>query len=116
MARTLNTRCLDFAVRRLFLAEPDEGFVVTSLSARQLASEYCEKEGCSRPCRKHSQAMMLGLSKGIVDGDIHAEMSLRGVVFVRLSPKGVLSPSAWSSRPNWFDDRPKLVEWARERV
>ena len=85
------------------------------LSVRQLASFFCEYQDCEEehPCRKHAQAMMLGVSKMVVEREVLAEMSSRGVVFVRLSPKGVLSPEGWSMPPLWFYERPALVEWAR---
>lgn len=119
MSNTVNVRAGKFAHRLLFLAEPDEGFVAASLTARELAFAFCGYEECSgvdmaqkTGCRLHARAMVLGLSKMLVSGDLLAELSRRGVLFVRLSPKGVLLPSTWSVAPHWFRERPALVEWA----
>jgi hypothetical protein len=106
----------EFAVRNLFLADPDEGFPTTSVAVRQLASDFCEHVKCTYgpvPCRKHQQSMLIGVAKLIAGGDVFAEMSSRGVVFVRLSPAGVLALESWSSVPVWFLSKPDLVEWAR---
>lgn len=115
MARTLNSQALDFANRYLFLAEPNDGFVVPSVSVREVASAWCEAQGCGSPCRLHSQAMMVGVSKAIVTGDIHAEVSFRGVVFVRLSPAGVMQFGDRESPPDFWFERPELVEWAERK-
>lgn len=121
MGTTLNVRAANFARMTLFLAEPSDRDPTpcASLSVSRLAREFCERRDCMHPrmeqnaaCRKHAQAMLLGVSKLIVSGELLAEMSHRGVVFVRLSVDGVLGPSEWSSWPGWFDERPSLIEWA----
>lgn len=114
--RTLNTRARDFALRYLFLAEPDDGYPVVSMSLAGLATEFCAKDGCDSPvnaCRRHSQAVVLGVAKMIADGDALAELSRRGVLFVRLSAAGVMSPMMWTHTPKWWFERPQLVQWAR---
>ena len=122
MSRTLNMRAKDFAHRTLFLAEPDPGFPNASMAGAVLATKFCQHEECPdempgpNSCRRHSQGMILGLSKAIAEGDVHAELSHRGVLFVRLSPAGVMAPSAWSSTPDWYRSRPELIEWARGSV
>ena len=122
MARALNVLARGFALRYLFLAEPLPGYPVASLSVRELAAAFCESRGCPglvadgelpHGCRKHVQAMLLGVSKMVAAGEAHAELSFRGVVFVRLSPAGVLLPESWSSVPKWWSERPDRVEWAR---
>jgi hypothetical protein len=115
MSRSLNVRAKDFALRHLFLADPDEGYMTASIAVRELARLFCESEDCNVLCRKHAQAMLLGVSKMVVAGEVLAEVSTRGVVFVRLSPVGVLSPESWASVPDWFYLRPDLVGWARGR-
>lgn len=115
---TANVRAAKFAHRHLFLAEPDAGFVAASLSVRTLANVQCAFDECrfledGRGCRVHSRAMVLGVSKLLVGGEVLGELTTRGVLFVRLSPKGVLAPTEWSSLPHWFSERPDLVEWAR---
>lgn len=115
---TLNVRAKEWAFRELFLADPDDGHATCSLALAELASRFCEHVECScrtspMACRKHAQAMTLGVAKMIVGGEVLAELSYRGVVFVRLSPKGALSPSSWKSVPDWFHTRPALTDWAR---
>lgn len=118
MSSTLNMRAANFMRRTLFLADPQPGRDVASLAVNQLADEFCLDRGCpdyfeGRGCRKHAHAMLLGGAKLITAGDVLAEMSLRGVVFVRLSPAGVLEPESWTNIPAWFYERPDLVNWAR---
>lgn len=121
MSSTLNVRASKFALRHLFLAEPVDNYMVASLSAAQLGWEFCSYDECEPPhetrgCRLHSNAMVLGLSKMIAVGSVLAELSNRGVLFVRLSPVGVLEPTTWTTIPGWVDQRPGLVVWAREQV
>ena len=115
MSRTLNVRARDFSFQHLFLADPGPHFGPASVALRELASEFCARGGCDcdGPCRRHAQAMLVGVAKMIAAGEVFAEMSSRGVVFVRLSPAGLLAPQGWSSVPVWFGSRPDLVEWAR---
>lgn len=118
MSTASNVRASRFAFRELFEAEPNEGFSVASLSMRELANRFCAFESCDGigedgvACRSHSRAMMIGASKMVIAGDLHGELSPRGVLFVRLSPAGALSPLTWSSTPDWFNSRPDLVRWA----
>lgn len=119
MSRTLNMRAKGFAFRALFLAEPDEGYALASMPAAQLAAMFCKYEECTaggagHACRRHSQTTMIGLAKLIAEGNAHAELTHRGVLYVRLSPSGVMSPTHWSSQPEWFDSKPELVEWAEK--
>lgn len=123
MSGTLNVRAKTFIRRELFMGEPDEGFAAASRSLAVLASSFCEYDDCDRfdpdrryACRKHARATVLGASKMVVEGDLFAELSSRGVVFVRLSPQGVLAPLGWGSVPGWLSERPALVEWARGQV
>jgi hypothetical protein len=118
MSGTLNNKAISFVRRTLFLAEPREGSDVASLAVSQLASEFCLDRQCdyhdgSRACRKHGQATMLGVAKLLTAGEVLAEMSVRGVVFVRLTPNGVMAPSYWTTVPTWFYTRPDLVNWAK---
>lgn len=117
MSRTLNQQARDFALRELFLAEPDGDFqsTVASLAVIDLAERYAKRrseEG--QASRRVRQAMVIGVSKMVADGDAYAEMSARGVMFVRLSPQGVLSPQEWTTPPDWLGERPEAVAWARD--
>ena len=114
MSRTLNVRARDFSFQHLFLADPEQ-YGPASVALRELATEFCARGNCDldAPCRRHAQAVMVGVAKMIASGEVFAEMSSRGVVFVRLSPAGVMAPRGWSSVPVWFGSRPDLVEWAR---
>jgi len=107
----------------LFLSDPSPGYHEPSLALHELAFRFCENQHCTFAdmdgrscCRKHFQAMMLGVSKMVCAGDLLVEVSKRGVVFLRLSPQGVLGPAGWKSVPPWFDQRPLLVGWAREQL
>jgi hypothetical protein len=118
MSGTLNTKAISFVRRTLFLADPMEGRDTASLAVSELASEFCLDRECeyhdgSRACRKHAQATMLGVAKLLTAGEIFTEMSMRGVVFVRLTPNGVLAPSYWTTVPHWYYTKPDLVNWAR---
>ena len=115
---TLNMRAKAFALRELFMMEPPERFPTASVSVADLALTFCSYDGCGddAACRKHGRAMVLGVSKMIVAGELFAEMSRGGVLFVRLSPEGVLSPLLWSSVPGWFSERPGLVKWAESEL
>jgi hypothetical protein len=118
VSSTLNLRAASFVRRTLFLAEPEGGRPTASLAVSQLAAEFClarecERYNSDRGCRKHAHAVLLGGSKLISTGEVLAELSLRGVVFVRLSPAGVLAPESWTTIPHWWYDRPDLVQWAR---
>jgi hypothetical protein len=116
---TLNVKAMNFIRQFLFLAEPEPNRLTASIAVSQLADEFCKHRVCSagamdsRACRKHSHAVLLGGAKLIASGEVLAEMSSRGVVFVRLSPTGVLAPLEWASIPHWWHLRPELVKWAR---
>jgi hypothetical protein len=119
-----NVRAGAFARRELFLAVPDEGFPVASLAARVLADAFCRQEGCSKRrrgeehgCHMHGRIMAIGLAKLIATGEVIPELSKTGVLYVRLSPEGVLAPVEWHSLPAWWDRRrPEMMLWAAEVV
>lgn len=114
MPSTLNVRAGRLVLRHLFLAPPTKRGPASSLSVHELSSEFCEREGCESdwPCRKHSQAVLLAMSKMVAAGDLHAEMSKSGRVFVRLAPQAVLGVVGRERPPLWVSQRPDLVEWA----
>lgn len=126
MSVTLNVRARNWAQRHLFLAEPSASAtrtLVASLSVRELADGFCAYEECpdlgegpGAACRLHTRAMILGVAKMIADHEVMCEMSKRGVLFVRLSAEGVLSPLGWSTPPHWVAERPELVRWAHGQV
>ena len=102
MTNSLNVRAGGFARKRLFLADPVEGHMVASLSARLLANEFCGGGGCSRfdddgaghGCSLHARAMAVGLGKLIAVGDVLPRLERAGVLFVRVMARGVLAPLA----------------------
>lgn len=116
MAKTLIKQAEQFLQKYLFLFDPEGPHPNASVALARAVTDWMEiDEADPTEWRVRQRVMMRAAARMMEEGLLFAELSRGGVVFVRLTPEGVLVPTGWSSLPAWFAKRPDLVAWAEHK-
>lgn len=120
----MNAQAMLLVRRELILADPAERGTLgpaASLKASRLADAWCADDSCpdmtnGLACRRHRSTFMLGVSKLIAGHEVSGDLSRSGVLYLRITPTGVVTPLTWGRPPHWFEGvRPELLLWGLER-